>query len=1083
MGELVEKKQDIAAVRVPSYADIADRYPEALNPEALKKIDDIILKRYITELDKMEVIPLSTSTPQFDIKDNVHFFKITEMVYEKNEFAVYKFDSVFNALAIADSSIFIIIDSDGKKTDFYMGVRSLDKDRTISSLRDMLKNAMKGQFPGIKISDDYMIKDMENILDHIKVKNISAVSCVGNSKLQENHTNQNFVQGLEKLVLSMQGEKYTGIIIADSASQSQLRELRKQFETIYTQLSGFASSQVNYTSNKAFNYSVAENRGSSQAQTHTDNCSETKGESRTSGSSSSHSVSRENGISRVLKGVSSAAMLLALPVSLPAALPAVTLTVGEGLLAAGIGGMLSSALGKTETDSTSHNESLAQSFSVVNGSSDGTTNTVSYGVSKTEGHTKGVSEGLIRTFHNKSIEDMLERINKQLKRIDEFESFGMYGCAAYFLSDDLCAAEAAASMYKALMRGENSGIETAAINSWGNEQENTTEMIGQYVKHFVHPVFKDEERNMEITPASFVSGKELSIHMGLPRHSVCGLPVIEHADFGKEVVSYDGIVKASSGIKLGSIFNMGSECSSKVFLDAESLSMHTFITGATGSGKSNAVYEIVRQLRNLGINYLIVEPAKGEYKNVFGTDPDVSVYGTNPQYTELLRINPFKFPQGIHVLEHIDRLIEIFNVCWPMYAAMPAVLKSAVLRAYESCGWDLSASENRYSPDLFPTFADVLSELEKVIQASAYSEEVKSNYTGSLVTRVQSLTNGLNGLIFTANEIESSTLFDEKVIVDISRVGSAETKSLIMGILIMRLSEYRMSSGIGMNAALRHVTVLEEAHNILKRTSVEQTEESANVFGKAVEMISNAIAEMRTYGEGFIIADQSPNAVDISAIRNTNTKIIMRLPDEQDRRLAGKAAGLKDDQLDEIAKLPKGVGVVYQNDWVEPVLCKIEKFKGTEKIYKKPFNTAFKSNSRQKEELLRSLINKSTGEYLDMTIGELTDMLIGMDIPTKAKVKALRALRSNGSCAVNDISSVVYDLVCTPAVEKEAEAAESIEEWENGFLYANDSVLARLDLKAQNIAIECILREQIERYNKPDEYLTKWQEYRKGELL
>ena len=48
-------------------------------------------------------------------------------------------------------------------------------------------------------------------------------------------------------------------------------------------------------------------------------------------------------------------------------------------------------------------------------------------------------------------------------------------------------------------------------------------------------------------------------------------------------------------------------------------------------------------------------------------------------------------------------------------------------------------------------------------------------------------------------------------------------------------------------------------------------------------MISNAIAEMRTYGEGFVIVDQSPNAVDISAIRNTNTKIIMRLPDEQDR--------------------------------------------------------------------------------------------------------------------------------------------------------------------------------------------------------
>ena len=68
---------------------------------------------------------------------------------------------------------------------------------------------------------------------------------------------------------------------------------------------------------------------------------------------------------------------------------------------------------------------------------------------------------------------------------------------------------------------------------------------------------------------------------------------------------------------------------------------------------------------------------------------------------------------------------------------------------------------------------------------------------------------------------------------------------------------------------MRHITILEEAHNILKCNSVEQGGEHGNVAGKSVEMISNAIAEMRTYGEGFIIVDQSPSAVDASAIRNT----------------------------------------------------------------------------------------------------------------------------------------------------------------------------------------------------------------------
>ena len=111
-------------------------------------------------------------------------------------------------------------------------------------------------------------------------------------------------------------------------------------------------------------------------------------------------------------------------------------------------------------------------------------------------------------------------------------------------------------------------------------------------------------------------------------------------------------------------------------------------------------------------------------------------------------------------------------------------------------------------------------------------------------------------------------------------------------------------AGDKMDVALQHVTVLEEAHNLLRRTADIQTQESSNLQGKSVEMIANAIAEMRTYGEGFIIADQAPGLMDESVIRNTNTKIIMRLPDESDRVLVGKAASLNDDQIVELAKLP-----------------------------------------------------------------------------------------------------------------------------------------------------------------------------------
>ena len=264
-----------------------------------------------------------------------------------------------------------------------------------------------------------------------------------------------------------------------------------------------------------------------------------------------------------------------------------------------------------------------------------------------------------------------------------------------------------------------------------------------------------------------------------------------------------------------------------------------------------------------------------------------------------------------------------------MYAAMPAVLKEAIEKSYEDCGWNLTESTNSYDGgewrNLYPTFADVTRNIRRIIDSSEYDAENKGAYKGSLITRLKSLTNGINGLVFTTDEISAEELFDENVIVDLSRVGSTETKALIMGLLVLKLQEYRMTKG-DMNAKLRHVTVLEEAHNLLKRTSTEQSQDSGNLLGKSVEMLANSIAEMRTYGEGFVIADQAPGLLDMAAIRNTNTKIVMRLPDQGDRELVGKAMHLNDDQITELAKLPRGVAAVYQNEWVESVLCKVDHY-------------------------------------------------------------------------------------------------------------------------------------------------------------
>ena len=110
-------------------------------------------------------------------------------------------------------------------------------------------------------------------------------------------------------------------------------------------------------------------------------------------------------------------------------------------------------------------------------------------------------------------------------------------------------------------------------------------------------------------------------------------------------------------IEVGKVYHMRHEEENPVTLDVDSLTSHVFITGSTGTGKSNTVYQLLDKLQKNDVKFLVVEPAKGEYKKILGGC--AKVYGTNDNKSELLYINPFSFPASdIHVLEHIDRLIE-----------------------------------------------------------------------------------------------------------------------------------------------------------------------------------------------------------------------------------------------------------------------------------------------------------------------------------------------------------------------------------------------------------------------------------------
>lgn len=771
-------------------------------------------------------------------------------------------------------------------------------------------------------------------------------------------------------------------------------------------------------------------------------------------------------------------------------------------LAKTAGTTFAKTVGRTLTSSTGRaiTNGLAKAVGTAKSTSLGANVGANFARSSSVTATIGKNEGITQNFANFEIIHALEVLKEQMKRYETGTALGMWDFAAYVLSDDFNIANNVAHSYLALTQGEESYMSDCAVNLWRNDTDadkDKAKEICKYLLDLRHPQFGMSPAIVEkdstfliyptaVTATATLSGKELAYSLNFPRKSIAGLPVFECAEFGRNISTFEMYKNGpDTQLKLGKIFHMHSVEAVDVNLSMNSLASHTFITGSTGSGKSNTIYHILDKARDAGAHFLVVEPAKGEYKNVFGKDEDVQVYGTNPKLSALLRINPFSFPEKIHILEHLDRLVELFNVCWPMYAAMPAVLKSAVEKSYVDCGWDLMTSTNKYDNDIYPDFADVARNIKIIIDSSEYDNENKGAYKGSLLTRLQSLTTGINGLIFSADELSGEDLFEKNVIVDLSRVGSSETKSLIMGMLVLKLQEFRMTSDITMNANLRHITVLEEAHNLLRRTSIEQPTESANILGKSVEMLANAIAEMRTYGEGFIISDQAPGLMDMSVIRNTNTKIVMRLPDQSDRELVGKAANLNDDQIRELAMLPCGVGAVYQNEWIQPVLCKIEKHDGdfSNYSYNPTDNDALIMKDKEiSDSLLKCIMDKELFQQGDKEdLRELRSIVIRSRLNSLVKVDFLDYIEAEKGNGIEALRCLIYDFLKAKDAIEGAKEYKDIHEWVDAVIEQLDPSVKDYSQKQLDLTIMLILQEQMARDHSYKSILNAFvEEYRRG---
>jgi hypothetical protein len=504
---------------------------------------------------------------------------------------------------------------------------------------------------------------------------------------------------------------------------------------------------------------------------------------------------------------------------------------------------------------------------------------------------------------NRQAQRYVSLLEGKLKRLEEGRLVGMWNYQALLLATQDSTLARGSALLRSAFSGEESNIQPVRVRPCRR---------GSGCAHSIDPI----------------NSNELSILTRPPREEYPGYELIEFVRFGLDA----GAEPGANSLCVGDITDHGSPTGNRFEIPRESLTKHGLIVGVTGSGKTNTCFALLRQIWSSGSGtpFLVIESAKSEYRDLCG-DPEfqgLRVFTVGDETTSPLRLNPFEVPPGIMVQTHVDYLKMLFSAAFVLYPPMPYVLETALQEVYEDCGWLLASNANprgATNPRAFPTLSDLYAKIPEVVDRLGYDERLTMDVQAGLGARINQLRiGGGKGLMLDTNSsISGEDLFDSPVILELKQVVSDDEKAFLIGLILIRLYEFCESSR-GPVAGLRHVTIIEEAHRLLRNVSTDQGGEvTANPKGRAIEVFSNILSEIRAYGEGIIIAEQIPAKLIPDAVKNTSFKIVHRLLAADDRKVVGDTISTSEEQNRFLTSLRRGEAAAFAEGMRKPVLVQI----------------------------------------------------------------------------------------------------------------------------------------------------------------
>ena len=395
-------------------------------------------------------------------------------------------------------------------------------------------------------------------------------------------------------------------------------------------------------------------------------------------------------------------------------------------------------------------------------------------------------------------------------------------------------------------------------------------------------------------------------------------PMQDTLGFFKRIVpDFDVERETKEGVLIGEILKCGKKASD-YYLPMAEFNRNILVSGLVGSGKTNTVEHMLMELSKEKVPFLIIEPVKTEYYEMKNRIHDLKIVSVGGK-TNGLALNPFQpASESISLQKHVDALYSAVMAAFEWVPPMPQIVEKVIYRVYEDNGFDV-ANDIRKEGSSWPTIEQAYWTIRTVVKEEKFDARLESDLIGCIGARFNSLRIGNKGKTLNVREsMPLHELFESNCVIELEEIQDEEIRSFIMALLLVNLREYCMLRETS-HLNVRHCTVIEEAHTLLRRIDSS----SGAAQAKGVKVFSEMIKTLRAKGESFIIVDQVPTELADDVIKNTNLKISHRTVSADDKSVLGKSTNCTEEQEAYLTILNRGEAEVFSEGDFRPKLVRV----------------------------------------------------------------------------------------------------------------------------------------------------------------